>query len=110
MVFGLLGGVRGGKPIFTPRGFPKDASLPTKVRYGDFGPDAHTPCWLTFKDFVEVCSLEQKAYGKDFEVSNLFASGELKEQIEDYTGLKVAYFLDYKDRADDVRIVFWFDN
>jgi len=95
-LFGILAGVRSGGPCMTkePRGFPADASDSVKFEYEHWGPDAHTPSYVTLAELVAY--RWDRSYVGDLVLTHV---DDLKEWV---TNGKFDY--------DDVRVVFWFDN
>lgn len=87
--FERLAGVRGSadRAIAPPRGFPADASAPTREDYQSWGPDAHTPSWLTFAELFE----------HDW--------GECEWWEEELKAICAASGRE----PEDLRMVFWFD-
>jgi len=51
LLFGMLAGVRdSSNQIFTPKGFPDDASKEVRTVFEEWGRDAHTPSYLTLAE------------------------------------------------------------
>ncbi len=120
-VFGFLAGVRNYSdvtPISDPRGFPDDASDDVAEDYEGWGPDAHTPSYLSLE---ELLGFDYDASMEDRRVTRKTSygwnggatcnPGEGREMtFRDFLGK--GYFDDLgalqKSGAD--RVVFWFDN
>jgi len=90
-LFARLAGVRQSVPEFEvisePKGFPNNASYETTDFYERWGPDAHTPSYLTF---YEIKKLPEKFHNELF--------------------YKVMQILAEKYGEHSVRVIFWFDN
>ena len=98
-LFGLLAGVRNRdiKPITSPRGFPKDASKSIAEEYDSWRSDAHSASWLTLSELMNAT-----------------------RSYPDLLNYLVAELQEYFNRifpnpaplitANELRIVFWFDN
>jgi hypothetical protein len=120
-LFSILAGVRGsGKPIVYPKGFPKDASVITKIDYDLWGRDAHTPSWLNSNEILKLEKWLEKR--KEESISNP-DTNEWADYDLEYGILKTYFFghsftswkkyddIEYKPKEiEDVRFVFWFDN
>lgn len=91
-MFGLLAGVRGNDELFTPKGFPLNASPMTRDIYINMRNDAHTSSWLTVDEFAQALEV----YG----------------QKEGWTVPPVytATLAFMRTLGDSARLVFWFDN
>lgn len=98
-LFGKLAGVRGSQePIVEPKGFPTDASKATRAVYEYWGPDAHTPSFLTWEEIIEVRNYFRDNHAReDFNYWEVFGWDEPATEDEDQP-------------FSDIRAVFWFDN
>ena len=69
-LFGRMAGVRRKdiEPIASPRGFPSDVTVVTKLDYQAWGVDAHTPSWL---DSRQILALSEWMRERDLEESEL---------------------------------------
>ena len=116
--FGLLAGVRDKEvaSVSVPKGFPKDASIVTKICYEDEKLDAHTVSWL---DHNEIMKVEDALDEWRADADNTdFAAYDLEWGIlHTYlVGNSFTAHWRYDDDRylpegiDDVRWVFWFDN
>ncbi len=97
--FGLLAGVRnyGTKPIVSPRGFPDDASKSITEEYNSWGSDAHTASWLTLAELMNAARSHPDL------LDGLVA--ELQEYFNRLFPNPAPLIT-----ANELRIVFWFDN
>lgn len=98
-LFGLLAGVRnyGIKPIAPPRGFPKDASKSIAEVYDSWGSDAHSASWLTLAELMNAARSHPDL------LDDLVA--ELQEYFNRIFPNPAPLIT-----ANELRIVFWFDN
>jgi len=118
-LFGALAGVRSSeKPIVQQKGFPKDASLVTKVAYEYMKEDAHSPSWLNSNEIIKLekwlDKKQQEAKEEDEDIE--FFQYDLEYTIlntyffgNSFTGWKQEPFTKPSE-IEDVRFVFWFDN
>jgi hypothetical protein len=121
-MFGLLAGVRGGEPLFAPRGWDKNSS--TKWEF----------CmWISDEpDADGTCSKEQArkyvSYGSeiidekwvtnpDWHTPSWLTAAELEQVIRAYKEKYSQYesdewegYLELMKRIPESRIIFWFDN
>ncbi len=102
VLFGKMAGVRGEeKPISLPKGFPDDASYPTTLDYRRWGEDGHSHSWLNREELIELKAWFVSEYPEDlwrfYDVFGFFYGGGLEDPLEETP-------------AEDVRVVFWFDN
>ena len=102
-LFAVLAGVRNNydvTPISPPRGLPVDASDETKQYHNSYGSDAHSESFLTLEELEQYQHWEHPIHGDLF-----------KGTIDKLRNLTRQHsYPEYEIRADDVRIVFWFDN
>ena len=98
-LFGLLAGVRyfGIKPIASPRGFPDDASKSITEEYASWGSDAHTASWLTLAELINSAR------------SHSDLLNNLVKELQDYFK-RLFPHPSPLITANELRIVFWFDN
>jgi len=117
-LFGLLARVRNTDvaPIASPKGFPKDASMITKILYEYGGADAHTPSWLdhdeiivledTLKEWEEADpNAKWPTYDLEAGILNTYLAGNGFTAHWRYDDCRYL-----PEGIDDVRFVFWFDN
>ena len=98
-LFGLLAGIRNYniKPIAPPRGFPKDVSKSITEEYNSWGSDAHSASWLTLAELMN-------------------AARSHPDLLDDLVAELHTYFHRVFPNpaplitANELRIVFWFDN
>jgi hypothetical protein len=93
-LFGLLAGVRGGEPLFDPKGSPTDMSWDYGSALRTYGEDAHSASFLTADEFSEVAQAWDERYADE----------------DKWTGIRL--FAIYKMLADlpNGRLNFFFDN
>jgi hypothetical protein len=105
-LFSVLAGVRGSfTPIAAPRGVPEDASADVRDQDEYWGPDGHSHSWFSL---AELCAHDWKGSDAWEFLQEWAAPGPqgwaslmLKMQrVRLNDGLS----------AEDVRVVFWFDN
>lgn len=98
-LFGLLAGVRNYniKPIAPPRGFPKDVSKSIIEGYNSWGSDAHSASWLTLAELMNAARSHPDL------LDDLVA--ELQEYFNRIFPNPAPLIT-----ANELRIVFWFDN
>lgn len=98
-LFGLLAGIRnyGIKPIAPPRGFPKDVSKSITEGYNSWGSDAHSASWLTLAELMNAARSHPDL------LDDLVA--ELQEYFNRIFPNPAPLIT-----ANELRIVFWFDN
>ena len=98
-LFGLLAGVRNYniKPIAPPRGFPKDVSKSITEGYNSWGSDAHSASWLTLAELMNAARSHPDL------LDDLVA--ELQEYFNRIFPNPAPLIT-----ANELRIVFWFDN
>ena len=98
-LFGLLAGIRyyGIKPIASPRGFPDDASKSIAEEYASWGSDAHTASWLTLAELMNAAR------------SHPDLLNYLVDELQEYFNRLFPYPSPLIT-ANELRIVFWFDN
>lgn len=113
-LFGILAGVRGevddenSPTIDEPRGLPDDICPFVKAEYGDGEWDWHTPSWFTLKELAEY---DARYPNQEFSnLKNLIR--KLKDRADD---LYLIYNFEWDHgripaKANDLRIVFLFDN
>ena len=90
-LFSILAGVRGSStPISYPKGLPVDVTDDVKSLYDSWEWDAHSASWLTFNEI----------YNSRFDYDNI----SLQHIALDMLSSKI------DQKAEDVRIVFWFDS
>lgn len=90
-------GTRRVVPISKPKGFPDDASDETKSSYEHWRCDAHSASWYTLQELLN---------NKD-----RFTETEFIEAIDKLQSLTRNHpYPQFEIKAEDVRIVFWFDN
>lgn len=124
-LFGWLADVRNYshmQPISIPRGIPRDLSPEVKAEVVSWDADGHSHSWLSLKELLavdyevevwdrRVTREERPGY---FNGAALANEGEGKhETLREFLG--TSYFavleqLKALGQAEDVRIVFWFDN
>jgi hypothetical protein len=99
-LFGILAGVRNGdiNPISEPKGVPDDASYKFMKEYEEWGADAHTPSWVSYK---ELNDWKLKTGEFEFDPESDFKK-------EDF--FKVMEILAKQYGEENVRLVFFFDN
>lgn len=118
-MFAFLAGVRNYdhcKPISEPKGLPNDISDEVKDEYGE-GFDYHSASFLTSKELLDF------DYDKVFWNRRVTKNNNGASLAEEGEGTNVTYrenlgeffFIHLKEleelgKADEVRIVFWFDN
>ena len=116
-LFGKLAGVRGESPIVEPKGFPKDASISTRLSYEHMGVDAHTPSWFNEEE-LDRLSEWLREYKEENAPKDLGLNYDLEYGILSGTylfGNGLTSSLHYDDvdyvpeGVDGVRLVFWFD-
>jgi hypothetical protein len=94
--FAKLANVRGSGPL--PRGLPPDASDTTILLTDECGSDGHSHSWLPLAEASEIWSQTQQGlsgYGSKYPDSYFFG-------VDTSPGSR--------DKRDDYRVVFWFDN
>lgn len=94
-LFAALAGVRNYwdvKPVRDAKGMPDDAADEVKAECERYGVDGHSHSWLTFR-----------------ELANYEWPKECKHEAQRIID-KMSVHLKGNTTADDVRIVFWFDN
>ena len=98
-LFGLLAGIRNYniKPIAPPRGFPKDVSKSITEGYNSWGSDAHSASWLTLAELMNAARSHPDL------LDDLVA--ELQEYFHRVFPNPAPLIT-----ANELRIVFWFDN
>ncbi len=98
-LFGLLAGIRNYdiKPIAPPRGFPKDVSKSITEGYNSWGSDAHSASWLTLAELMNAARSHPDL------LDDLVA--ELQEYFNRIFPNPAPLIT-----ANELRIVFWFDN
>lgn len=138
-LFGVLAGVRSNElpQICEPKGLPKDISAKTQEEYNKFGGDAHTPSWLTLTELLQWKKDQKKKWKKlckqcEVQVDAqhwskwnkyiIDSNGYVVEQSDHH---KLDYLIklikhemkriwsfedDIRSKADEFRIVFWFDS
>ena len=116
-LFGLMAGVRNHEvtPICSPKGFPADASIVTKLIYEDEKADAHTVSWLDhdeiikLEDTLEEWSKESDEkwpqYDLEYGILHTYLSGNSFTAHWRYDDCRYL-----PEGIDDIRFVFWFDN
>ena len=139
-LFGVLAGVRDNSlPQITERkGFPEDASEVTKAFYKEWENEAHSMSWLTLRELLDYKKKRKKKYKKLSKINKpkLYPDywNGMSEGVEDSEGyvffkndyhvldylinrLKVKldqcgywYCNSFEEKAEDIRIVFWFDS
>lgn len=110
-LFEKLAGVRGDaeNAIALPKGLPADATLVTLRDYEGWEGDAHSATWLEeseIEQLEEWLKTQPGRFGSldlEHEVLNTYLFGS------SFTGHK-RYPEDNRQRVEDVRFVFWFDN
>ena len=121
--FGLVAGVRGGEPLYEPRGLPSDLSeivgLAWKIGEGDW----HTPSYLDIKEF-ERCVRHQGVSKSDIDDATPDAFLHWDQDTREYPNypsvvahckkkvneLKAEHVLLGDPNKVFCRLVFWFDN
>lgn len=124
-LFGAMAGVRSAevKPVAWPKGFPKDASLITRLEYARESRDAHTPSWLNGKEVLKLIEKIDKKINDDREENeepDTFFNFEYSILRTYPMGDSFREFMkrDWKEEKwmpegvsiSGVRLVFWFDN
>jgi hypothetical protein len=100
--FAALAGVRGYGPA--PRGLPEDISETTRAHVAKWGIDGHSHSWLPMAEAAKIYAATEY-WRKD-------------EQVADSWGKKfpTSFFFNIDtsqgsdNKAEDFRLVFWFDN
>lgn len=114
-LFGILAGVRDYevKPIAEQRGIPSDCCKEIKKECDDYGCDGHSHSYLTLKELMDNRS---KYIGKEdgYDVLGVIIDPLIQRTKE------VFHIYGYQNQddvneiiaksANDIRIVFWFDN
>lgn len=116
-LFGVLAGVRsfaGNNQIDTPRGLPNDVSDFVKGDYEYWGNDAHSCSYLTLRELIEF---DMYDWDDSEEESHLLIPliDRLKQRADE---LNLIWDFQWDGRsrgeamkkAENIRIVFWFDN
>jgi hypothetical protein len=104
-LFGILAGVRGGRPLVEPRGLPADAGTAWASHSEESARDCHTPSWLTRDELAMAYRLWKREVRA--------AEDEYDEIKPRHEGVEVALAVldtlldDYS--AKDVRVGFCFD-
>ena len=94
--FARLAGVRGDGP--EPKGLPEDISDLTRLEVEGWDGDGHSHSWLPLKEAARIW-LETDRYDNEVDPE----SYEAKFPASHFFGVD-------DSRADDYRVVFWFDN
>lgn len=107
-IFAALAGVnmREIKPLFEPRGLPRDVTIVVYKEYIDGKGDWHHVGWLTTQEFKEnilYAEQELKAYCER-------VGHEYNEDCTKTYWKVYAYAEDLDDPGEPSRIIFWFDN
>lgn len=98
-LFGALSGLRGTFYLFNPRGLPKDISPEVLAEYKLWGGDAHTPSWLTTKEFRKCLDFTINELSKEYEMK------EVKSWLKNYK--RIYEYMKYsEDEGEPCRIVF----
>lgn len=92
-LFGLLAGVRGGDPVYEPRGVPESMSFYYELEVKSWDADGHSHSWLNLEELKEV----EKRYKRTWPSDQIDMWIAMMEGVEKKTKLKT-------------RIVFFFDN
>ena len=102
-LFGILAGIRTDNinKIAEPRGVPEDASYEFKQEYEEWDSDAHTASWVTFKE------LQDWQPSKDATAYYEFSTAA---DMRDQDFYKTMELLAQRYGAENVRLVFFFDN
>jgi hypothetical protein len=116
-LFGVLAGVRGSavnNQIDAPRGLPKDVSSMVKEDYIDWDMDAHSCSYLTLRELIEF---DEHEWDESEEPEHLLEPliERLKIRADElhliwdfcWSGSSRLKSL---EKAEKIRIVFWFDN
>lgn len=114
-LFAVLADVRnsGYEIIDDPRGLPEDVTDYVKADYDSWGLDAHSCSFFTLR--------ELKEWDERHEPTNMFGGRILEPLIERLiqraNELGVVYDFEWKradskvyEKAENIRIIFWFDN
>lgn len=118
-LFGAMAGVRDESepPIISPKGFPSDAAVLTRIIREDYGIDGHSDSWL---DHNEIMQLEDRLeewaksagdkepwnrYDLESGILNTYLSGNSFTSHWRYDDMPYL-----PSGVTDVRFVFWFDN
>lgn len=95
------------KPISLPRGVPDDISVVTKLSLDRWDADGHSHSWLNASEIAELEEwLRGEMAGDDWKLERTYW-GYL---FENSWGGFSKDPLDYPERIEDIRFVFWFDS
>lgn len=117
-LFGILAGIRSNEhePIATYRGVPNDSCDTIRHEKSEWGNDGHSHNWLTYKEIVDRIKKDCRKYKNIGGYSNHILYRIAKSMAQRMTN--VFWLFDVNDiddpklmeRANDFRIVFWFDS
>ncbi len=119
--FAILAGVRNGvgfagcytgegfNPISAPRGLPEDVSPYVKHMSDFWGEDGHNHSWLTLAELTSFDWNQRTKVISGGELESVLYKDVAGDLLED-TIPKLTELAAPLDGAEDVRIVFWFDN
>jgi len=63
-LFGLMSGVRGGPPLFPPRGLPDDIGIGVRAELETFSPEIHSHSYLSIEEVEKVNNEYFKQHGE----------------------------------------------
>ena len=116
-LFGVLAGVRhyaGNNQIDIPRGLPNDVSDFVRIDYECWELDAHNCSYLTLRELIEFDLYDWDDYEEESHL--LIPLIDRLKQRADELNLIYDFCWDGRSRgesmkkAENIRIVFWFDN
>lgn len=116
-LFGVLAGVRGSagnNQIDSPRGLPEDVTDFVREHYEYWGMDAHSCSYLTLRELIEFDKYDWDDSEEESHI--LIPLIDRIKQRADELNLIYDFYWDGRFRgesmrkAENIRIVFWFDN
>jgi len=98
-MFYAMAGVRAekGQPVILSKGLPSNISIKANKKFVEMKEDAHTPSWLTLKEYIKALALADKLSSKEN-----YKTPDCYHAIVDI--MNAFTILKFK-----VRLVFWFD-
>lgn len=115
-LFEKMAGVRGdaAKALIPPRGIPSDATFLTTFNYELWEGDAHTPSWLGVREIMELEDWLNTDLGGlkshndlEYDILHTYLFGNSFSGLIKFPG---DYATGLKQKLEDARFVFWFDN